>query len=296
MNKLTKISLLLSIVLSSNACQDYTFSREIEKGKSYLIPHNLIVFNSSASKEPVKLRVSYSIKNSNTENKTIEKIVTLPYVLEMEDVIMKYDSLNLMVGGRGGKESVLGGARHIQHNYLKGGSDYFRVENLSNQEVEFAIIGNQKLVLENGNMIKSHPNPIYRGVSLLYLLKPNLSPNKDLFFSAARTYKDGGASQSSILRKISLKPNLLGEFNDKDLPFSIKKILDIYRNHSNNLYLDYFLWSTEALGINNENKDFQALIEFHKKKLYGKIKANETLINKGELPILALEFTPSKSF
>ncbi len=289
MNKLIKVLLLLSIMLSSNACQTRTFFEEVQKDKFKSFDRNIIIFY---SEHPSKLNISYSKKKDEKNNIVVEEEVITPCVWDMTEVIVRYDSLNFVQSSR---HKVLGGGRRIKHNFELLGAEYLHIKNYSDQDVEFAIIGRQKLVLENVNMIKSHPTPIYRGVPLLYLLKPNLSPNRDLFFEAAKSYKQKGGlvSSESYLRKISLKPNLLGEFNSKDLPFSIKKILGIYKNQSSNLYLDYFRCSLESLGMANENIYYQELWGTYKKKLYGKIKANETLINKGELPILALEFTPS---
>ncbi len=292
MKHLSKIVLLIIVMIGNSACQDYTTFRDVEKDKSLLIPHNLIVFDSQQGNEGVKLKISYSVSKNKTENKIVEKIVTLPCVLEMEDVVMKYDSLNFMVGGGWSKESFLKGARRIKQNYSKGGSDYFRVENLSDKEVEFAIIGKQSLVLENNNIIKSHPNPIYKGVPLLYLLKPDLSPNRNLFVIAAKSYKEdnGLISSESFLKKVNWKPNSLGEFDRSDLPFSATSILDIYRTQSEYLYLRYFQYSIGLLGINSKNIYYQNLWTYYNKKLYGKIQGKQTLTNKGELPIVALDF------
>ena len=84
-------------------------------------------------------------------------------------------------------------------------------------------------------------------------------------------------------------PDRLGSFTNSDLPFSAEKIVSLYANESQHLYLSYSNYSLELVGYENENECFRGL----KDKgiiLFRAVKPHEVVYNRGEFPILPFGF------
>ena len=177
MKTLLKVVLAVIPLVSICACT-YTFFEDAERNKTAVVSRNLIVISSET---PADVRVSYYEVSDGTSNKLVTKTIQTPYILDLGRVVVKYDSVNLKQ--RGGGNKVKERYKKLDVGVLlgEGGAEYLKLENLSEQPIKLAIVGTQRLVA-NDNVIESQPNPIYRGVPLLYLLKPESAPNKDFYF------------------------------------------------------------------------------------------------------------------
>lgn len=285
MKTLLKVALAVIPLVSICACT-YTFFEDAERNKTAVVSRNLIVISSET---PADVRVSYYEVSDGTSNKLVTKTIQTPYILDLGRVVVKYDSVNLKQ--RGGGNKVKERYKKLDVGVLlgKGGAEYLKLENLSEQPIKLAIVGTQRLVA-NDNVIESQPNPIYRGVPLLYLLKPESAPNKDFYFRTIKEYERGkGAStiKEGDAKKIALYSEQLGEFGKDVLPFSVERIVALYENDNQHLYLDYMNYSLEFVGYENENREFMALKE-NGLELFRVIQPHQVVYNNGTFPLLSL--------
>ncbi len=290
MKKIYKLTLVLIFLISTNACTKTEYE-EISLNKTVITNRNIIIISSNT---PANIRISYCKTDNGISNKLIEDTIRTPYVLEMKNAIIEYDSLDF-VSKSFLQHRFIKGVRKIKHNFDEGGAEYICLENLSNQTIKFAVIGTQRLETKknddnNFTMIDLYPKPIYKGVPLLYLLKPELAPNKDLYFNAIENYnkKDDMVSFKSTEKKIELYTDKLGNFKNKDIPFSIDQILSIYENESNQLFFDYVNYSLELLGVDNANEEYKSFLKSKNIKMFNILLPNKTFYNKGTVPILPL--------
>ncbi len=272
MKRILNIALLLTLIVSNNACQTRTFFEEIEKDKSQSFERNLIVFYSEI---PAEFIVSFSKKKNDKENIVIEQAITTPYILDMGEVIIKYDSLNFV---RKPDDKILEGVRRIKRNFSKNGSEYFMIKNNSNQDIEFSVVGNQPLKLKyletyGAEILNEYPKPIYKGVPILYLLKPTSAQKNKVNVKLLNKEGDG------YIKSISL----LGDFGQEALPFSISQIMKVYREDKDLYYsyLDYF---------NNRFYDREDML------IYGVVKPREKYVNKGRIPFFQKKFSIINEF
>lgn len=285
MKTLLKVAFAVIPLVSICACT-YTFFEDAERNKTAVVSRNLIVISSET---PADVRVSYYEVSDGTSNKLVTKTIQTPYILDLGRVVVKYDSVNLKQ--RGGGNKVKERYKKLDVGVLlgEGGAEYLKLENLSEQPIKLAIVGTQRLVA-NDNVIESQPNPIYRGVPLLYLLKPESAPNKDFYFRTIKEYERGkGAStiKEGDAKKIALYSEQLGEFGKDVLPFSVERIVALYENDSQHLYLDYMNYSLEFVGYKNENREFMALKE-NGLELFRVIQPHQVVHNNGTFPLLSL--------
>ena len=229
------------------------------------------------------------------------KTLRTPCILDMGKAIVKYDSALLKLHVYCGKDKVKEIYKKINLTTLfgKGGAGYFKLENVSDQTIKFAIVGAQKLKTtrdDEREIIDLHPNPIYKGVPLLYLIKPETSPSKELYFETLKeiTRDKKGELISFLpgeLKKIALYPDRLGDFNAADLPFNAEKIVSLYENESQHLFLTYLNYSLELEGYANENTKFRELKREDNIELFRVVKPHEVVYNQGAFPLLPLSFS-----
>lgn len=283
-----KITLLLVLSLCFCACTQ-TFYETAERDKVATIERNLIVLSSST---PAEVLVSYYDVNDAISNKLVTKTVHTPYLLEMGKAVVHYDSVDFKWrGGYCGKKHLIDGHKEFDVKKLlgAGGAEYLKLENLSDQSVKLAIVGVQKIVTtrdEERIVIESQPSPIYKGVPLLYLLKPELAPNREFYF---RTVNYDGDSSDEGLEKILLYSEQLGDFSSAALPFSADKIVSLYENDSQHLYVNYFNYSFELRGERGANREFRALRE-RGLELFSVLQPRAVVYNNGTFPLLPLKF------
>ena len=125
---------------------------------------------------------------------------------------------------------------------------------------------------------------------MLYLLKPESAPNKDFYFRTIKEYeREKGAStiKEGDAKKIALYSEQLGEFGKDVLPFCIERIVALYENDNQHLYLDYMNYSLEFVGYENENREFMALKE-NGLELFRVIQPHQVVYNNGTFPLLSL--------
>jgi len=218
----------------------------------------------------------------------------------MGKAVVEYDSVVFVTqGGYCGKKYVKDAYKRLcwEKLYKEGGAEYFKLENLSGETIKLAIVGVQKLTTirdEEYEIIARHPNPIYKGVPLLYLLKPETSPSKELYFETIQAHTSDGDLHSMIprgLKKITLYPDRLGDFGSDELPFSAEKIVSLYENESQHLFLTYLDYSLELEGYANENTKFRELKREDDIELFRVVKPHEVVYNQGAFPLLPLSFS-----
>ena len=284
MKTLLKVVLVALLFVSLSGCTTYTRFEDAERNKTAVVSRNVLVIGSET---PAEVRVSYYEISDGTSNKLVTKSVQTPYILDLGKVVVRYDSVDLKSGDEA-KEHY----KRLNVGILlgEGGAEYLKLENLSAQPVKLAIVGTQRLVA-NDNVIVSQPNPIYKGVPLLYLLKPASAPNKDFYFRTIKEYIRGNGASSIIegeVKTIALYSEQLGEFGKEALPFSVDRIIALYEKESSHLYLDYMNYSLEFVGYTNENKEFM-LLKANGLELFSVIQPHQVVYNNGTFPLISFD-------
>ena len=297
MKTLLKVALAVIPFVSLSACT-YTYHEDATREKTAIIMRNLIAFSSDT---PSDFKISYYEVNDGTSNKLVTKTLRTPCILDMGKAVVKYDSALLKLHVYCGKDEVKEIYKKINLTTLfgKGGAGYFKLENVSDQTIKFAIVGAQKLKTtrdDEREIIDLHPNPIYKGVPLLYLIKPETSPSKELYFETLKeiTRDKKGKLISFLpgeLKKIALYPDRLGDFSAADLPFNAEKIVSLYENESQHLFLTYLNYSLELEEYANENTKFRELKREDGIELFRVVKSHEVVYNQGAFPLLPLSFS-----
>ncbi len=246
--------------------------------KAKILKHNYIIVN-SVDGSPCEIEVSYSVfLSGNFENIVKTKNLTTPFIIGGEEVKVAYDSLTY--------ESHLG-KRHLHNelkrNYSPKGSDYLSIKNLSNVDLEYCVVGNQpieyystddvKSRISNINeiditkVVKKNSSPIYKDTPVLYLIKPELAPQTDVYI---RKFNP------KIAEKIPLKAPNFGQVVTHTA-YSFSQIIDLYKQEyssGNTLYYSYYTQYAEKQSVNNS---------LNKIKHYGTISARQTLSNIGQV-------------
>lgn len=113
-----------------------------------ILQHNYLIIT-SADGQPAQVELKYTVLGTEGENeqKTLRK--TTPFIFGGENVCCSYSIK---------RESANGYIRHyLNRNYQPNGADYLSIKNLSSSEIEYAVIGNNKITyydvndLSNGN-------------------------------------------------------------------------------------------------------------------------------------------------
>ena len=273
------------------------FYEDAERSKTAMVRRNLVLLS---SKSPSDFCISYYETNDGISNKLVTRTLRTPSLLDMGKAVVEYDSVVFVTqGGYCGKKYVKDAYKRLcwEKLYKEGGAEYFKLENLSGETIKLAIVGVQKLTTirdEEYEIIARHPNPIYKGVPLLYLLKPETSPSKELYFETIQAHTSDGDLHSMIprgLKKITLYPDRLGDFGSDELPFSAEKIVSLYENESQHLFLTYLDYSLELKGYAKGNTQFRSLKKEKGIELFRVVKPHEVVYNHGESPLLPLSFS-----
>ena len=273
------------------------FYEDAERSKTAMVRRNLVLLS---SKSPSDFCISYYETNDGISNKLVTRTLRTPSLLDMGKAVVEYDSVVFVTqGGYCGKKYVKDAYKRLcwEKLYKEGGAEYFKLENLSGETIKLAIVGVQKLTTirdEEYEIIARHPNPMYKGVPLLYLLKPETSPSKELYFETIQAHTSDGDLHSMIprgLKKITLYPDRLGDFGSDELPFSAEKIVSLYENESQHLFLTYLDYSLELKGYAKGNTQFRSLKKEKGIELFRVVKPHEVVYNHGESPLLPLSFS-----
>ena len=273
------------------------FYEDAERSKTAMVRRNLVLLS---SKSPSDFCISYYETNDGISNKLVTRTLRTPSLLDMGKAVVEYDSVVFVTqGGYCGKKYVKDAYKRLcwEKLYKEGGAEYFKLENLSGETIKLAIVGVQKLTTirdEEYEIIARHPIPIYKGVPLLYLLKPETSPSKELYFETIQAHTSDGDLHSMIprgLKKITLYPDRLGDFGSDELPFSAEKIVSLYENESQHLFLTYLDYSLELKGYAKGNTQFRSLKKEKGIELFRVVKPHEVVYNHGESPLLPLSFS-----
>lgn len=275
-------SLVLVLVLGMSSCQTYVGFDDIALGKEVEVERNSLILSSDT---PAEVELSYCVSVGG-RNELVRKTVTTPYMLDLGRAVVVYDSLNMVSGKR-----IIMGVRRIKHLYSEGGAEYLRIHNKSDARLSVAIIGRQSLWSDpSGDSRDSdHPMPIYRGVPLLYLLRPEETPREPLYYTAILqyNYRDGNPHVGRTRRyQLNLAPEHLKEMVGETVPLSVDRVMSLYQIKERNLFLDYSNWSLQALDASYTNDEFRTL----NTTLYWEIPPREAWQNAGRIPLFAQKF------
>ncbi|GIM51343.1 hypothetical protein ACI76O_01900 [Capnocytophaga cynodegmi] len=290
-----KLCLIISIFISfQGSCTKAEIESTTEKKK--ILKHNYILVNSNDN-TPAQVEVSYSIfVVGNAENIVKTQILTTPFVIGGEDVMIAYDSISYHRKGK-----FQNYVATLKRNYHSRGADYLSIKNLSAVDLEYCVVGNQPLQfysvdrvnsygisnvnqIDKSNVLKESPTPIYKGTPVLYLLKPELAPQKEVYVPWAFGRCNGvSCSISDVQAKlISLKTPVFGEVTN-NIPFSVSEIISLYQqeyNSGNTLFQDFQLYRRGQISSVNESIISSRLNDM---KHYGRIPAGQALSNTGQV-------------
>lgn len=295
--KTSNLAVSVALICACFCSCTRAFYEDAERSKTAMVRRNLVLLS---SKSPSDFCISYYETNDGISNRLVTRTLRTPSLLDMGKAVVEYDSVVFVTqGGYCGKKYVKDAYKRLcwEKLYKEGGAEYFKLENLSGETIKLAIVGVQKLTTirnEEYEIIARHPNPIYKGVPLLYLLKPETSPSKELYFETIQAHTSDGDLHSMIprgLKKITLYPDRLGDFGSDELPFSAEKIVSLYENESQHLFLTYLDYSLELKGYAKGNTQFRRLKEEKGIELFRVVKPHEVVYNRGESPLLPLSFS-----
>ena len=295
--KISNLVVSVALICACFCSCTRAFYEDAERSKTAMVRRNLVLLSSES---PSDFCISYYETNDGISNRLVTRTLRPPCLLDMGKAVVEYDSVVFVTqGGYCGKKYVKDTYKRLcrEKLYKEGGAEYFKLENLSGETIKLAIVGVQKLTTirnEEYEIIARHPNPIYKGVPLLYLLKPETSPSKELYFETIQAHTSDGDLHSMIprgLKKITLYPDRLGDFGSDELPFSAEKIVSLYENESQHLFLTYLDYSLELKGYAKGNTQFRRLKEEKGIELFRVVKPHEVVYNHGESPLLPLSFS-----
>ena len=295
--KTSNLAVSVALICACFCSCTRAFYEDAERSKTAMVRRNLVLLS---SKSPSDFCISYYETNDGISNRLVTRTLRTPSLLDMGKAVVEYDSVVFVTqGGYCGKKYVKDAYKRLcwEKLYKEGGAEYFKLENLSGETIKLVIVGVQKLTTirdEEYEIIARHPNPIYKGVPLLYLLKPETSPSKELYFETIQAHTSDGDLHSMIprgLKKITLYPDRLGDFGSDELPFSAEKIVSLYENESQHLFLTYLNYSLELEGYANENTKFRELKREDDIELFRVVKPHEVVYNQGAFPLLPLSFS-----
>ena len=295
--KTSNLAVSVALICACFCSCTRAFYEDAERSKTAMVRRNLVLLS---SKSPSDFCISYYETNDGISNRLVTRTLRTPSLLDMGKAVVEYDSVVFVTqGGYCGKKYVKDAYKRLcwEKLYKEGGAEYFKLENLSGETIKLVIVGVQKLTTirdEEYEIIARHPNPIYKGVPLLYLLKPETSPSKELYFETIQAHTSDGDLHSMIprgLKKITLYPDRLGDFGSDELPFSAEKIVSLYENESQHLFLTYLDYSLELKGYAKGNTQFRSLKKEKGIELFRVVKPHEVVYNQGAFPLLPLSFS-----
>ncbi len=293
MNRLATL-LVLTLWVSASACTKV--SHEVNTpDKRAPVARNILLFSSET---PADIRIAYYATEDGVTNRLIEREVQTPYILELEDAVAIYDSMHFYSGHFCKK--LLYGYRRYKQTRERDGPEYLRVENLSGQVVKLVAIDTKELQTEwvpeyeETVITDEHPLPLYKGVPLLYLLKPERAPGRELGYVATSNYRSpNGGGRGTTIEQIPLFPDRLGIFRADDLPFSIKRIVELHEREMKYLlihYDDYSEVEKQYVSIDDIHQGFQVFAHHHHFEPLTHIAPHTTLVNAGSIPMMAMDF------
>lgn len=273
--------------------------------KRALLQHNYLIVN-TIDGTPAEVEVSYSVYIAgNKENTVITERKTTPFVIGGEKVMAKYDSIY---------ESNGRDRWHLYnepyYDYQPKGSDYLVIKNTSTTTLEYAVVGaqevryyalpelNRKPLISRkepvniNKMLKDYPLPIYKGTPVLYLFKPELAPQTDVF----TFWENLSSDDNTRINKITLKTPTFGSVT-LNTPMSITDVLALYKEefeNGNTLFDSYSTYYSHLLG--EPNRSLKTLNWYVSDGFwYGKLSAGQELINeKGKINFTNLNSKPNR--
>ena len=196
------------------------------------------------------------------------------------------------------------------YDYQPKGSDYLVIKNTSTTTLEYAVVGAQKVryyalpelnrkplisrkePVNINKMLKDYPLPIYKGTPVLYLFKPELAPQTDVF----TFWESLSSDDNTRINKITLKTPTFGSVT-LNTPMSITDVLALYKEefeNGNTLFDSYSTYYSHLLG--EPNRSLKTLNWYVSDGLwYGKLSAGQELINeKGKINFTNLNSKPNR--
>lgn len=276
-----RLCLIISIFISfQGSCTKATIESTTEKKK--ILKHNYILVHSD-NNTPAQVEVSYSVFIAgNTENIVKTEKLTTPFVIGGEEVKVVYDSISVGKGNH-----ITGYYSTMKRNYNPLGADYLSIKNMSSKNIEYCVVGNNKMTfLEEkelfGNLknmspedrkkvIKYAPSPIYKGIPMLYLFKPEWALYEELFITE-------GKNGVIYPKKINVKHSESGGIS-VDSPLSLLDVLALYREE----YKDGNVLYSHIQSYYQKDKSMSQKMSPNDTRLYGVILAKETLTNSGQI-------------
>lgn len=267
---------------------------EVVETQECNMKHNYILVSTLDNSE-ANVEISYSIKGKDGKNVVLTDIYSTPVMLGGDDVNVSYNIERLIVQ-TGGKERPKESTNIINRNYSPTGSDYLTIKNLSStSKLHFCIVANQSLTFYEPNeltgcnlnninnvdrqsVININPSPIYKKTPILFLLKPELSPNKECYIISSKG--TSSSIENVFAEKVILQPNHLGNVT-QGIPYSINGVLDIYKDHysgkNKSLFYNYSDMDSYQRG---KNQDY---FLGDKVTMYGVIEPLQEIKNNGQV-------------
>lgn len=276
----------LPLIIGTSACQTNVQFEEVSTRNIALIDRNSVLISSSS---PAELNISF-YQYSEGKSQLVHKIIQTPYLLNMGPVLVAYDSLNMTSGKR-----VIRGLKKIRHDYLEKGAEYLQIRNQSEATLYLAVIGRQKLRKStsadspNIEVVQSFPQPIYKGVPVIYLISPSEAPKAAICYHAVLEYskrKDVVSTGKTIIKTIEFAPERLSSLIGEKVPLSPEKVMSLYRAKEDNLFLDYTKWSIQNIIPDFKNDQFEDL----RTEIYWEIPSQKIWSNTGRIPLFSLDF------
>ncbi len=290
---LTKSFVLAFLILIISCTKTYN---EVIETKEFTMKHNYVLVSTLDDNEAL-VEISYSIKGADGQNTVLSNIYTTPIMFGGEDVNVSCN-VNQMIVQSGNKKTTKENTNIINRNYGLAGSDHLLIKNLSStSKLHFCIVANQDLnfykqneltgfnltnitEIDANNVINISPSPIYKNTPILYLLKPELAPNKECYRISAKGGNNEGVKSVSAA-SVPLLPNHLGDVT-YDIPYSINKVLNIYKDHYYNNSKPLF-YSYSDLSNYNISAYNGYLLNNDKTTMYGVIEPLQSMTNNGQI-------------
>lgn len=304
MTKIKTIGLLLPFTFLLYGCPEQPPQIDIIASHTTVVPRNIIGFVGEASENPY-IEVEYTVKKLG-ENTISKKLVSPPYVVGGEDVIVSYDSVNFVSGNH-----IMTSYRKIKPDYSPLGSHYLKITNRSNKPIEYFIASTTPLTFEKevsvekmktpegynrNRIIKGAPSPVYNYAPIYYLLFPNKRPLEDAFIRNVTKWEWNGTLltiKEISVKRICFVGNRCGDEVVQE-PITVEQAMALYRNEyaaspNVKLYGDYYdIGPGPDLRLKDRWKD--SYVNGKRKILYGTIAPGQQLINTGDIWVIPSSF------
>lgn len=252
--------------------------------KTTVLQHNYIAIVTEDN-SPAEVEVYYSIWDSKGHNKVKTERLSTPCLIGGENVLVTYDSI---IGTHSGKTVYT--RLTLKREFQEKGADFLSIKNLSSAVLEYAVIGNQPLILhdptdlqgyhnftnlddiEKNKVVKESPTPINSdGIPILYLLKPELSPMSRYYIMLSV-----GSCVNGELT--SIESTYAQNIEIPQQRYTIRDIVNFYKkeySHGNTLFADYSDYDSKC-------HKYRGLARLNI-NLYGEIQPNSLLQNFGQI-------------